>query len=204
MNSSPAAPVDDGLTFYVAARLHARRFDRSVLSSMFLLNAADQLLTDSAGGVLALTDLGRSRRRAATLAAMFVGGLAVAAWAGLRGMLLLCAAMVTALLVFLVVVAPRAVRSVQAARFHGVIDEAWLVTDVATKPGHGVGDRLVGRACGLADDSGVVMVLSVAASNRSAVRLYERHGFTIANSNAARTQMARAPGSSTSRPSGVG
>lgn len=204
MNSSPAPPVDDGLTFYAAARLHARRFDRSVLSSVFLLNAADRILTDGAGGVLALTDLGRSRRRAAAFAATFVGGLAVAAWAGLRGMLPLCAAIVTALSVFLVVVAPITVRSVQAARFHGVIDDAWLVTDVATEPCHGVGDRLVGRACALADDSGVVMVLSVAASNRSAVSLYERHGFAITGSAPARTQMARAPGSSTSRPSGVG
>lgn len=204
MNSSPAPPVDDGLTFYVAARLHARRFDRSVLSSMFLLNAADQLLTDSAGGVLALTDLGRSRRRAATLAAMFVGGLAVAAWAGLRGMLLLCAAMVTALSVFLVVVAPRTVRSVQAARLHGVVDETWLVTDVATEPGHGIGGRLIGRACALADDTGVAMVLTVAASNGSAIRMYERHGFAITGSTPAQTRMARARGSSSNRPSGVG
>jgi ribosomal protein S18 acetylase RimI-like enzyme len=171
---------------------------------MFLLNAADQLLTDSAGGVLALTDVGRSRRRAATLAATFVGGLPVVALAGLRGMLPLCAAMVTALSVFLVVVAPKTVRSVQAARLDGVVDATWLVTDVATKPSHGIGGRLIGRACALADDTGVAMVLTVAASNRSAVSLYERHGFAITGSTPARTQMARAPGSSTSRPSGVG
>src|SRR6056297_1395510 len=107
MNSSPAPPVDDGLTFYAAARLHARRFDRSVLSSMFLLNACDQLLTDTAGGVLALTDLGRSKWRARLLAVTFVGGLAVVLWAGFRGLLGLGVALAAVLLILLVVVAPK-------------------------------------------------------------------------------------------------
>jgi ribosomal protein S18 acetylase RimI-like enzyme len=193
MNSSPAPPVDDGLTFYAAARLHARRFDRSVLSSIFLLNAADQLLTDSAGGVLALTDLGRSKRRTASLAATFVGGLAVTLWAGFRGLLLFGAAVVAMLLILCVVVAPKVLRSRQALRRHRVAGAAWLVTDVATEPGLGAGDRLVGRACELADNAKAMLVLSVADATTAATKLYERHNFDRSGSDGQRLLMRRPP-----------
>jgi ribosomal protein S18 acetylase RimI-like enzyme len=193
MNSSPAPPVDDGLTFYAAARLHARRFDRSVLSSMLLLNASDHLLTDSAGGVLTLTDLGRSKWRTASLAATFVGGLAVTLWAGFRGLLLFGAAVVAVLLILLVVVAPKVLRSRQAVRRHRVTGSAWLVTDVATVPGHGAGDRLVGRACKLADDAMAMLVLSVADATTTAIKLYERHNFEMAGRDGQKLLMTRSP-----------
>lgn len=204
MSSSPDPLADDGLTFFGAARLHAHRFDRSIVSSMFLLNASDRLVTDSAGGVLALTDLRRSTWRIAVLVTMLVGGLAVVLWAGLQGLLPLVAVAVAALLVLLMVVAPRTARSLQAARRHDAAGPAWLVTDVATQPGRHIGDRLVGRACELADQRSVSLMLDVAETNGSATRLYARHGFVAVASSAARTRMVRATGRSTDRPHGVG
>ena len=151
-----------------------------------------------------MTDLRRSSWRTGALAATFAGGLGVVLWAGLQGLLLLGATVVAALLLLLVAIAPRTVRSLQAARRHHMAGTTWLVTDVATEPGLGVGDRLVGRACELADRNDVALVLDVTATHSSALDLYERHGFVIAGSDATRTRMARAPGSSMVRPSGVG
>lgn len=204
MNSSPDPPVDDGMTFLAAARLHARRFDRSIASSMFLLNASDRLVTDSAGGVLAMTDLRRSKWRLTVLVTMFVGGLAVVLWAGLRGLLTLVAISVAALLILLIVVAPRTVRSLRAGRRHEVDGPAWLVTDVAAEPGRHIADHLVGRAREIADQHSARLVLDVADTNASATRLYERHGFVAAESDATQMSMIRVPGPSTDRPEGVG
>ena len=204
MSSSSDPLVDDGLTFFAAAQLHARRFDRSIMSSAFLLNASDRLVMDSSGGVLALTDLRRSKLRVAALSATIVAGLVLVVFAGFRGLLLLGAVCVGALLVLLGVVAPRTVRAVQAARRHDVDGACWLVTDVATDPGQQIGDRLVGRACQLADQGSAVLVLDVATANDTAARLYERHGFVRVGSDAARTRMMRAPSSSMDSSSGVG
>lgn len=204
MKLSPDPLADDGLTFFGAAQLHARRFDRSIVSSVFLLNASDRLVTDSAGGVLALTDLRRSRLRTVVLSATLVAGLILVVFAAFRGLLLLGVTAVIALLVTLVVVAPKTVRAVQAARRHEVGGECWLVTDVAAEPGQHIGDRLVGRACELADEGSVLLILDVATANASVARLYERHGFVCAGSDAARIRMIRAPRSSMDSSSGVG
>ena len=193
MSSSSDPLVDDGLNFFAAAQLHARRFDRSIMSSAFLLNASDRLVTDSAGGVLALTDLRRSRLRTATLSAALVAGLMLVVSAVFRGLLLLGAVAAIALLVTLVVVAPKAVRGVQAARRHEVDGASWLVTDVATEPGQHIGDRLVGRACQLADQGSAVLVLDVATANDTAARLYERHGFVVMSQDKGRIAMRRSP-----------
>ncbi len=193
MSSSSDPLVDDGLTFFAAAQLHARRFDRSIMSSAFLLNASDRLVTDSAGGVLALTDLRRSRLRTAILSAALVAGLTLVVSAVFRGLLLLGAVVAIALLVTLVVVAPKTVRGVRAARRHEVDGASWLVTDVATEPGQHIGDRLVGRACQLADAASALLILDVAAGNTSAARLYERHGFVAVLSDGAKIAMRRSP-----------
>lgn len=193
MSSSSDPLVDDGLTFFAAAQLHARRFDRSIMSSAFLLNASDRLVMDSSGGVLALTDLRRSKLRFAALSATIVAGLVLVVFAGFRGLLLLGAVCVGALLVLLGMIAPRTVRAVQAARRHDVDGACWLVTDVATDPGQQIGDRLVGRACQLADQASAVLVLDVAAANDAAARLYERHGFVVMSQDKGRIAMRRSP-----------
>ncbi len=160
---------------------------------MFLLNACDQLLTDTAGGVLALTDLGRSKWRARLLAVTFVGGLAVVLWAGFRGLLGLGVALAAVLLILLVVVAPKVLRSLQALHRHRVTGAAWVVTGVATEPGHGAGDRLVGRACELADGAKAMLVLSVADTTTAAIKLYERHNFERSGSDGQKLLMTRSP-----------
>ena len=193
MSSSSDPLVDDGLTFFAAAQLHARRFDRSIMSSAFLLNASDRLVMDSSGGVLALTDLRRSKLRVAALSATIVAGLVLVVFAAFRGLLLLGAVCVGALLVLLGVVAPRTVRAVQAARRHDVDGACWLVTDVATDPGQQIGDRLVGRACQLADQGSAVLVLDVATANDAAARLYERHGFVVMSQDKGKIAMRRSP-----------
>ena len=204
MTSSPDPLADDGLSFLGAARLHARRFDRSIVSSMFLLNASDRLVTDSAGGILALTDLRRSKWTTAVLSVSIIVGLVLVVVAALRGLLLLGAFGVAALLVTLLVAAPKTVRAVQAVRRHQVCGGCWLVTDVATEPGQSIGDRLVGRACQLADQGSAALVLDVATANYSVARLYERHGFVRAGSDPTRVQMIRVPSSSMDGSSGVG
>ena len=193
MSSSSDPLVDEGLPFFAAAQLHARRFDRSIMSSAFLLNASDRLVTDSAGGVLALTDLRRARLRTVILSAALVAGLMLVVSAVFRGLLLLGAVVAIALLVTLVVVAPKTVRGVRAARRHEVDGASWLVTDVATEPGQHIGDRLVGRACQLADAASALLILDVAAGNTSAAHLYERHGFVAVLSDGAKIAMRRSP-----------
>ncbi|MAT06750.1 MAG: hypothetical protein CL424_17070 [Acidimicrobiaceae bacterium] len=185
--------ADDGLTFFGAAQLHARRFDRSIASSVFLLNASDRLVTDGEGGVLALTDLRRSKSRMAVLSATVVAGLAVVMFAAFFGLLLPGGLGVGALVVILVVVAPKRVRAVQAVRRHEVDGACWLVTDVATEPGRHIGDRLVGRASQLADEGSAFLILDVAAGNSSATRLYAQSGFMVVSQDKGRITMRRSP-----------
>lgn len=177
MRLTTTQPSGEEIAFLDAARLHARRFDRALVTSIILLHSADELIIDPAGGVLAITHIKHVKRGVALLALLYTSGLVSLAWSILTSRWLVAAISVLGVLATLATVAPRAIRRMKAFRQHDCSQATWLVTDVAAEPGRGAGDRLVMAAINAAGASGAHLVLSVSQANAAAVRLYRRHEF---------------------------
>jgi ribosomal protein S18 acetylase RimI-like enzyme len=177
MRLTTTQPGGEEIAFLDAARLHARRFDRLLVTSIVLLRSADELIIDPAGGVLAITHIKHAKRGVALLALLYTSALVALAWSILTSHWFVAAGSVVGVLATLATVAPRAIRRMKAVRQHECKQVTWLVTDVAAEPGRGAGDRLVVAAINAAGASGANLVLSVRQANASAVRLYRRHEF---------------------------
>lgn len=179
MSSSSAPAGADQLSRLDAARLHARRFDKPLLSSILTLAVADQLITHPDGGVLAITRLGRPGPRVVATSLGYTGLTVATALAAAQGRYAIAAASAVALLAVILVGAPKAARKLRQTRRHDVDGvSTWLLTDIATEPHSRIGDQLMQEAIRLADTAGARLVLEARPDNATALRLYERHGFS--------------------------
>lgn len=194
MSSSSAPASADQLGHLAAARLHARRFGRPLLSSIVTLAIADRLITHPDGGVLAVTRLGRPWPRVVVTAIAYVGLVVTTSVAAAHGRYATTAASAIALTVVIVIAAPKAVRKLRHTRVHAPhTNSAWLITDTATEPHRGVGDQLMHNVTELADAADARLVLMVRPDNTTALRLYARHGFTTQTGRRGRVLLKRQP-----------
>jgi GNAT superfamily N-acetyltransferase len=170
-----------------AAKLHSRRFEKAAVISAITLASADEIVTDSSGGVACLT-FGYNPFRWATLCAFAYGGSLVGLAVGPWPVRVVSIPLFAYALVFL---APRFERHWRARRNFGPARTTWIVSDVATEPGRRIGDRLLIEITRRADDVGRVLVLVVKPENSAAVRLYGTHGFERVGSRGSVVVMAR-------------
>jgi GNAT superfamily N-acetyltransferase len=188
MSSSPVPAGADQLSRLDAARLHACRFDKPLLSSILTLAVADQLITHHDGGVLAITRLGRPWPRVLATSLAYLGLAIATAVAAANGRYAIAAASALALLTVILVGAPKAARKLRQTRRHDVRDlPTWLITDISTEPHRRLGHQLMQETIRLADTAGARLVLESRPDNLIALRLYERHGFSV--QPAARNQL---------------
>lgn len=179
MTSSSAPAGVDQLGRIAAARLHSRRFNRSLIGSLVTLAAADDLITHCDGGVLAITGLERPWPRVITTAVLYFALITAMSTALLNGLVLIGALLLIVLLVIVVFTGPKTARRARHAHLSEAGSESatWLITDVATNPHLGIGDQLMSAAAAKADVARADLVLVTRSNNITARNLYQRHGF---------------------------
>lgn len=188
MSSSSAPAGADQLSRLDAARLHARRFDKPLLSSILTLAVADQLITHPDGGVLAITRLGQPWPRVVATSLAYLGLVIGTAVAAALSHYTIAVASTAALLAVILLAAPKAARKQRHTHLHSVRElPTWLITDIATEPHRRIGDQLMQETIRLADNAGARLVLESRPDNLIALRLYKRHGFSV--QPAARNQL---------------
>jgi ribosomal protein S18 acetylase RimI-like enzyme len=172
------AMTDDHLSLFAAARLHARRNHIPAICSILTLLASDHRVTHPNGGVMAVTQLQhRWLSLAVATTAELLGVLLTAALIASRWWAL-GAVSAVATLTIVIAFLPRALNRVAAARRWPPHPRTWMLTDIATEPHQGIGDQLMTAITTQADNANTWLVLQTHRSNHTALRLYQRHGFT--------------------------
>jgi ribosomal protein S18 acetylase RimI-like enzyme len=175
----PTAPASEPLRFTDAVRLHARRFDKHPLASALRLLSADQRITHPDGGIALLTEAGHVTRATALFAATYVPAFVGMLYGFAIGSVPLIAVTVPAVLVSALVLGPRCERQFRARRTFDTAGHSWVLSDIATEPHLGIGDRLLAEVVSRADDANADVVLTVGQDNGIARALYARHQFLV-------------------------
>ena len=178
-SAPPTAPVSEPFRFTDAARLHARRFNKHPLASALRLFSADQRITHPDGGVALLTEAGHVIRATALFAATYLPAFFGMVYGFAVGSVLLVAVTVPAALVSALVLGSRCERQIRAHRTFDTARNPWVLSDVATEPHLGVGNRLLAEVVRRAEEANADLVLTVGDDNGIARRLYARHHFRV-------------------------
>ncbi len=193
-SAPPTAPASEPFRFTDAARLHARRFNKHPLASALRLLSADQRITDFEGGIALLTEAGHTTRATALFAATYVPAFVGMLYGFAIGSVPLVAVTVPALLVSALILGSRCERQIRAHRTFDTAGQPWVLSDVATEPHLGVGNRLLAEVVSRAEKANADIVLSVGETNEIARALYARHQFLVIDERGQTITMRRRAG----------
>ena len=177
-----------------AARLHSRRFNRTPIGSVMRILSADRRFIDPDGGVAVVTEIGHTWRWGSLFTLTYAPSLVGLVYAILtvRIPLLIVSAFVGFASGF--ALGTRFERQLRARHFHQSRGtKTWILSDIATEPGRRIGDRLISQVIEVANTSSATLQLEVRTTNRSAVRLYERHGFEVIRNRRQNIEMRHLP-----------
>lgn len=178
-SAPPTAPASEPLRFTDAARLHARRFNKHPLASALRLLSADQRITHPDGGIALLTEAGHIVRATVLFAATYVPAFVGMVYGFAIGSVPLIAVAVPAVLVSALVLGSRCERQIRARRTFDTTGHPWVLSDVATEPHLGIGNRLLAEVVSRAEEANADIVLTVGEDNGIARALYARHHFLV-------------------------
>jgi len=176
-SAPPTAPTSEPFRFTDAARLHARRFDKHPLASALRLLSADQRVAHPDGGIALLTEAGHVIRATALFAAAYLPAFFGMVYGFAVGSVPLVAVTVPAALVSALVLGSRCERQIRAHRTFDPAGHPWVLSDVATEPHLGIGNRLLAEVVSRAEDASADLVLTVGEHNEIARALYARYHF---------------------------
>lgn len=193
-SAPPTAPASEPFRFTDAARLHARRFNKHPLASALRLLSADQRIAHPDGGIALLTEAGHVIRATALFAATYVPAFVGMVYGFAIGSAPLIAVAVPGVLVSALVLGSRCERQVRARRAFDTAGHPWVLSDVATEPHRGIGNRLLAEVVSRAEEVNADIVLTVGEDNEIARTLYARHHFLVIDGRGQTIAMRRRAG----------
>jgi hypothetical protein len=189
----PTAPASEPLRFTDAVRLHARRFNKHPLASAVRLLSADQRITHPDGGIALLTETGHAIRATVLFVITYVPAFVTMVYGFAIGSVPLEATTVPAALASALILGSRCERQIRARRTFDTTGHPWVLSDVATNPRLGVGDKLLSKVVERTESNHKTLVLRVDTDNWAAIDLYCRYDFVTISSSGRRTDMIRTP-----------
>ena len=190
-SAPPTAPTSEPFRFTNAARMHAWRFNKHPLASALRLLSADQRITHPDGGIALLTEAGHATRATTLFAATYVPAFFGMVYGFAIGSVPLIAVTVTTVLVAALVLGSRCERQIRARRTFDTAGHPWVLSDVATEPHLGIGNKLVAEVASRANDANADIVLTVGQDNEIARALYARHDFVVIDGRGQKITMRR-------------
>jgi ribosomal protein S18 acetylase RimI-like enzyme len=98
------------------------------------------------------------------------------------------------MLVSALVLGSRCERQIRAHRTFDTAGHPWVLSDVATEPHLGIGNRLLAEVVSRAEETNADIVLTVGEDNEIARALYARHHFLVIDGRGQTIAMRRRAG----------
>jgi len=143
------------------------------------------------GGIALLTEAGHAVRATALFVATYVPAFVAMLYGFAIGSVLIIAVTVPAALVSALLLGSRCERQVRAGRTFDTAGHPWVLSDVATEPHLGIGNRLLDEVVRRAEEASADVVLTVGRDNEIARALYARHQFLAIDGRGQVTAMRR-------------